>query len=127
PPQVQVLSPNGHEIATGPTLELRWSATDDGSVTGIDLLLSRNGGATYETIAANVPNTGSYTWTVGGVPSNTCLLRVVAHDDQGLTGSDVSDSPWAIQIVPPPPPNLQFLGTFGHNASDPGAFGGPDS
>jgi len=101
---VTVVAPNGGEVLTiGAQTTLRWTATDDHPLPTVTLDLSRDGGQSYETIAANVPNNGALDWTVpppqtnsGPAPNFTALLRVVARDDQGLSASDASDSPFAI-------------------------------
>ena len=71
----QVLSPNGGEVwPPGSTQKISWSATDNGSVSSIDIDLSTDGGATYPvTVATGLPNTGTYTWTVS---NNSTLSRI---------------------------------------------------
>jgi len=97
PPTVAVLSPNGGETdAVGDPVDLQWNATDDVFVSAVDLEISRDGGATYESVASGVPNTGTYTWTSTGPTSTEMLLRVTAKDDPGHTAVDVSDAVWAL-------------------------------
>ncbi|HEV8480014.1 MAG TPA: Calx-beta domain-containing protein, partial [Candidatus Eisenbacteria bacterium] len=97
PPTVAVLSPNGGETGgVGEPVDLQWNATDDVFVSAVDLEISRDGGATYETVANGVPNTGTYTWTSTGPSSTEMLLRVTAKDDPGHTSVDVSDAVWAL-------------------------------
>ena len=95
-PSATVLSPNGGvPLAVGSLATLQWIASDDVAVTGVDLLISRDGGASYsETIASGVANSGSYAWTVTGptVVSVQALVKVVAHDAGCNSGSDVSDA-----------------------------------
>ena len=99
-----VLSPNGGEaIAIGTPITLTWSMTGNtGSVSTVDLYISRDYGVHYTPIALGVPNTGSYDWTVDGPdpsPGNpifSSLFRVVGIDQAGNPGSDVSDTPFSI-------------------------------
>jgi len=93
-PTVQVTAPNGGEsVIVGANLDLSWTAADNESVTVVDLLLSRNGiGGPYEDIVDGVPNTGLYSWAVTGPPTDSALVKVVAHDLSANTGEDVSDS-----------------------------------
>lgn len=120
-PTVTVLFPNGGEsLALGSTATLRWHAVDDQGVTGVDLHLSRDGGLTYALLEPGVANTGAYEWHVGGPPSTTCRLRVVAHDANGLAGGDESNANWRI-VTPAGPNELTFVDTFGS-----GVLSGPD-
>jgi subtilisin family serine protease len=102
-PVCAVTSPNGGEInVIGTNINLTWNASDLYlGVTGVDLELSRTGvGGPYTTIATNVPNSGSFAWTVSGPATNNAILRVTAKDAAGNKGIDVSDAEWA--IVDPP-------------------------
>ncbi|MDZ4806398.1 MAG: Calx-beta domain-containing protein [Candidatus Eisenbacteria bacterium] len=102
-PSVAVLYPNAGEILqVGTDVTLQWNASDNNVVTGVDLLLSRDGGATFpEVLASNIPNTGSFLWTVTGPPSVIAeeVLLVRASDANCNVGSDVSDVPFQI-VVP---------------------------
>ncbi len=102
-PTAFVQSPNGGELlAVGDTHEIRWIANDDIGVTGVDLFLSRDGGATYpHTIGTGLPNTGSLLWTVPPGSSAHCRIKVVAHDADGNTGEDTSNGDFAISTVGP--------------------------
>jgi len=105
PPAVTVGFPNGGELlflSSTPLLE--WSVSATGPIASIDLDLSRDLGATWEPIAAQLPgDRRSYVWYVtppltGDAfgPTYTALLRVTATDDAGRSGSDVSNTGWAI-------------------------------
>lgn len=97
-PTVQVTRANGGEIFIATTNEnLTWSASDNNTVTNVDLQLSRTGaGGPYVTIASGVPNTGTYSWNVTLPPSNDCWLKVIATDGNSNTGSDISDAAFSI-------------------------------
>jgi hypothetical protein len=100
-PEVHVVEPNGGDtLIVGMDVTLRWTATDPAGVKSVDLLLSRDNGATQEEIAAGVPNTGSYDWHVTSpapcAVRPAALLTAVARDSAGNVGSDASDAPFAL-------------------------------
>lgn len=97
-PTAHVQAPNGGQtLLPNQTVTIEWLADDDVMVTGIDLQLSANGGASFPyTLAANLPHTGSWTWTVPDLCIAHARLRVVARDAQGRTGGDASDADFAI-------------------------------
>jgi len=97
-PVCAVTAPNGGEVlAAGAMANLTWSASDPYlGVTGVDLELSRDNGATWTTLATGIANTGSLPWTVTGPATGTALLRVTARDAAGNQGVDVSDGVWEI-------------------------------
>lgn len=106
-PTVHLTSPNGGEtVATGEVVEVRWTAADaaPGTVTTVDLLVSRNGAAgPFEPIATGLPNDSSYVWTVDGPTSGQVMFEVVAHDDDGNAGADLSDGVASIVVNPVTP------------------------
>ncbi|MCC6350454.1 MAG: T9SS type A sorting domain-containing protein [Candidatus Eisenbacteria bacterium] len=97
-PTVTLTSPVGGESwAIGSSHNVTWSAGDDIGVTAVDIAWSVNGGATFpDSIATGVPNTGSYAWTVSGLPSASARVRVVAHDGGGNLGADSSQANFTI-------------------------------
>ncbi len=98
-PTAYLKTPNGGGLPLQPaaTTTIEWLADDDVGVTGVDLWLSVNGGASYVyPIAQNVPHTGSYNWLVPNLYAPQAKVRVVARDAQGNTGADVSDATFAI-------------------------------
>jgi subtilisin family serine protease len=101
-PVVQVVSPNGGEqVMPGETMTLGWTATDSppGSVTAVDLQLSRTGpGGPFENLALGIANTGSFDWTVTDPITNgsAAYLRVLAHDTNANVGLDLSDAAFTI-------------------------------
>lgn len=125
-PTVHVVAPNGGEAyLVGATVSLQWTAVDDGSIASVDLLLSRNNGLSYSTLATGLANTGTYDWVATGPPSPQCRLMLRAHDDQGLTAEDQSDFTWSISSTSAPL-RARFLDTFGSCGPGSGQFGGPD-
>ena len=97
-PSCTVTSPDGGEaLAVGASVDLTWSAADPLiGVTGVDVELSRDDGATWSPIATGTANTGSLAWTVTGPATDHALLRVTARDAATNRGVDVSNAGWAI-------------------------------
>ncbi len=108
-PIVTVISPNGGEsYAGGSTQAITWSASDTGGLATnpIDLYFSSNGGAEWAVIATGEANDGTYSWTVPGVESDQCLVKVEASDAAGNVGSDTSDAVFSITITEETPPSV---------------------
>jgi hypothetical protein len=103
PAVVRVVSPNGSEtLSIDHEAVFEWLAADDVGVTSVDLLLSRTGAqGPFETIAAGIPNTGSFPWTVTGPEAPNAVFAVAARDDIGQVREDASDSPFTIEIYDP--------------------------
>jgi hypothetical protein len=103
-PTVTVTSPNGGETwLGGTTLNITWTVTDANfGATPIAIEYSINGGTNW-VVAANVANTGSYSWTVPNLSSSNCLVKVTATDLAGNIGSDISNAAFTItgDIVAP--------------------------
>ena len=97
PPVVSLASPNGGEtVAAGGTANINWSASDNVSVTTVDLDYTLNDGASWSGIVAGIANSGTYSWSVPNTPSAACRVRVTAHDGAGNAGSAISASVFAI-------------------------------
>ncbi|MGF1634391.1 MAG: agmatine deiminase family protein [Phycisphaerae bacterium] len=82
-------------LLAGQTHTIEWITDDDGptgaqGVQGVDILLSIDGGETFDTvIASNQPALGSLNWTVpAGIDTTLAMIRVVAEDADGNTGFD---------------------------------------
>jgi Carboxypeptidase regulatory-like domain len=66
----------GERWAVGSTQYVGWAST--GSIENVRVELSRDGGASWETLAASTPNDGALTFKVTRPESGRCLLRVSA-------------------------------------------------
>jgi hypothetical protein len=90
--RVAVNYPKSGEVwEVGNRYNIKWSASPgQNNSTLIDIKLSRNGGTSWETIADNLPNTGLYSWAVGGNLSTNCLIKVRAHDSAGNSAEAIS-------------------------------------
>lgn len=96
-PGISVASPNAAVTwAEGTPRTIQWTH-NLGAGSSVRLELSRNGGATWEVIAASVKNAttqnGSYIWTVNGPTTTAALVRISWLDGPA---SDVGDSTFTI-------------------------------
>jgi hypothetical protein len=95
-PSITVTSPNtGMSWAAGSQHSITWNH-NLGSPSSVRIELSRDGGATWESVAASVPNSatsGAFDWTVSGPLTATALIRVTWLDGPE---SDVSNTSFAI-------------------------------
>jgi|GEM_PF-1585750 len=114
-PSITVTAPNGGESwDAGTTQDITWTTTvGDGAITGVDLEYSTDGGSTYSTIVTGTADDGIYSWTVPDEHSSQCLVRATVHDDNGMTGSDVSDGSFDIVGIPPSPPGSLTVEHYG--------------
>jgi hypothetical protein len=93
-PVVTTVYPNGgEEFTTGENVVIAWTADDNTGVTTVDILLSADGGLTYdETIVEGTANGGTYSWAASSGYSTECRIRVIARDGAGLAAFDDSDA-----------------------------------
>ncbi|HMA47310.1 MAG TPA: immunoglobulin-like domain-containing protein, partial [Frankiaceae bacterium] len=101
-PAVALGAPNGGEVLIlGTSCSITWTpATDNCAVAGVDLVLSTDGGATWpDTLARNVPNTGTYAWSVAGSPTATARVRVAARDAAGNVAASSSAGDFALEGI----------------------------
>ncbi len=82
---ILVTTPAGGETLTvGQSFEITWSS---GGVTDVDIELSRDGGTTWEAVAAGIAAAdGAHGWTVTGPPANDCQLRLSDSADDDPIG-----------------------------------------
>ncbi|MCG8405209.1 MAG: agmatine deiminase family protein [Phycisphaerales bacterium] len=101
-PTAHVISPDGGELLTWDSdVDLQWAATDDLSVTSVDLLCSTDGGTTFpHVIATGETNDGHYEWNVQDLASNDAYVKVVAHDADTNSSDGVSANALSITCLP---------------------------
>ncbi|MFN8535244.1 MAG: DNRLRE domain-containing protein [Dehalococcoidia bacterium] len=101
-PQVQVLSPNGGErVSAGGTFTVTWTATDaDGGALSAIVQYSRDGGATWQALEADLTETSLPVETALLAGTDRALIRVMVTDGVN-TGSDQSDAVFAVERKPP--------------------------
>ncbi|NUP13111.1 MAG: hypothetical protein HOW73_44285 [Polyangiaceae bacterium] len=99
---VVVGAPDGGEsLAPGDPLEIRWATV--GNIPNVKIEVSYDDGATYSTIVASTPNTGSYPWTVPPIGTIHGLVRVSdvgnpSVNDESNAGFVIGNSP--IEVIP---------------------------
>ena len=97
-PTVTLTSPNGGEIwGQGESHAITWTAADNIAVSGVDLSVSTDNGASWASIVTGLSNTGSYTWNVHALPGSQTFVKATAHDAAGNTASDPSNAAFVIQ------------------------------
>ena len=90
PSLVRVTRPtSGEAMGIGHAVHIQWDAVDWNILyeTTVDIELSRDDGATWETVASGVANSGSYDWTVTGPPSESCRIAVRDHRDRTVSSA----------------------------------------
>lgn len=77
----KIVFPNGNdEIPVNSIQTIKWYTA--GNTQNVRILLSRDGGTSFETIIASTPNSGFFNWTVTGPETFAAVIKIV----------DVSDS-----------------------------------
>jgi hypothetical protein len=88
PASIELLSPNGGQtLAVGQHIEVQWSSVNLAG--GIEVTVSRDGGASWEIIDATTPNDGSKGWTVTGPATANAVFRVRSAVENAV--ADVGD------------------------------------
>ena len=92
-PSITVTAPNGGETwGVGTSQTITWTSL---GVSGpVMIELSRNGGSTYETLAASTANDGIESWTVMGLPTSNGLVRITSVNAPSVV--DVSNGQFTI-------------------------------
>ncbi len=94
-PTITVLAPNGHEKWLAKTSKtISWLNT--AFAQNVDVFLSFNNGLTWKTIANNLINSGTFTYTVPDTSADSCLVKVADH----ATGAPMDKSDHAFTIYP---------------------------
>jgi len=97
-PEITVTSPNGGETWTIGTMEkITWTSVSGSGEVNIEV--SRDGGAAWESIVETTADDGEYDWTVTLPASENCVIRVA--DAAGLA-LDHSDGLFTIKNPPQP-------------------------
>lgn len=101
-PSVTVSSPNGGETVTAESFfTISYSATDASGITGVNIYLSDDGGASYKPVARNITPGSGYSWFVPNRPGGFNRILVEAIDGAGNPGTDESDADFTVQGTPP--------------------------
>ncbi len=93
--RITITSPNGGEtLVIGDTYEITWTWDGQGVSNNLTIEYSTDNGQTWNLIADQQYNDGSYTWTVPDIETNQALIRITDADDSLIT--DTSDSTFTI-------------------------------
>jgi hypothetical protein len=96
-PIVDVLTPDGGEsIMVWDDYDITWTAVDPSGVDSVSILYSIDGGDTYELIASEEANDGTYSWSVPNVLTDSALVKIIAYDTNVTAGEGGSDSLFVI-------------------------------
>ena len=90
---ITVKAPNGGgTLGAGASTNITWETT--GTVENVKIELTTDNGDTWDSVTSELPNTGTYAWTVPMVSSDSCKIKV----SDVLSGgpSDESDSVFKI-------------------------------
>jgi hypothetical protein len=80
PDTITNVTPSGGVLNAGSNAVINWTNTS-GFTQNVTIELSTDGGATYPvTIATNIANTGSHTFTVPNLPTSQARIRVREHN-----------------------------------------------
>lgn len=93
-PSITVTSPTGGENwAVASEHEITWESA---GVESVRVELSRDGGGTWEELAASEDaGAGTYAWTVAGPCSPHCAVRVLSTSDAAVTGTSEEFTIWS--------------------------------
>jgi hypothetical protein len=87
-PSVIITSPVPYTtVSPRENLVITWSASDNVGVASVSLQYSLNGGTSWNPVAENQPQAGSYTWTIPEGSATTLNIKVIAKDRAGNCGS----------------------------------------
>jgi agmatine/peptidylarginine deiminase len=114
-PTANITVPRGGEAwVSGSTQTIKWNATDtnNGALSNVDLAYSANDGGSWTSIASAVPDSGSYSWNVPAVASESVRVRVTARAADGDTVIAISN---AIRVGPGTTTVLDFSSGAGVN------------
>ncbi len=94
-----VTAPNGGEaLVGGATQNITWSSsqTNSTAMNNVNISYTTDAGVTYNTIANNEANDGSYNWTVPSIDAAMVFVKVSGTDLVTVLASDSSDSEFSI-------------------------------
>jgi len=102
-PRQKLTTPNTGGTYGSGTVPVTWTTRSYACITDVDIEMSRDGGSTYELIAEDEANDGSYTWSIPpGEYGDQYRIRVKSFDEAGGVGMDTSDV--SFEIPEPCPP-----------------------
>ena len=124
-PSLTVTSPAaGAALYAGAPVTIAWS-TNMPAASAVSIELSRDGGSTFEILAAAAPNTGSFAWTATGPDSSAVVVRVAVSTPASVSansGTFAIAMP-SLTVTGPAAGALAYVGTpvtisWTHNLSE---------
>ncbi len=108
PPEITLTSPIGGEEWVAHTEEdITWTTEEtDDPISHVNLEYSADAGSSWTLIETDLPDTGTYTWTIPNENSVQCLVRATVVDTSGRQGENVSNEFEISGFPPVPPENL---------------------
>lgn len=108
-PQVTLLQPKiGARLRGGDEVTIEWVSTDDTGVVSQAVLLSLDGGHSFNALADELPGkAASLRWVVPNLNTTLARLRVVARDGADNLGEETHDGTFSIEIRPDRPALLR--------------------
>jgi hypothetical protein len=101
PPSVTVQFPNAAGVTLDGVQTIQWTGSDpDGEALAYSVLYSKDDGATWNAIAADITET-SFAVDFAAIPGSSSALIKVLASDGFHTASDVSDQPFSVPAKPP--------------------------
>ena len=86
-PEIILKGPNGGQTwNVGENNRITWSSVFLGDSVKIEI--SRDGGATWDSLTNNIANSGVYVWEVTGPGSENCLIKVIDTESGQADSSD---------------------------------------
>ncbi len=90
-PAVDLVAPDGTQVLEpGTNVDITWTQSDDIGVVHVEILLSTDGGVTFDYAVAEGPLNGTIDWTVPDLIGPTNRLKVTCHDAAGNSTEAVS-------------------------------------
>jgi len=113
---ITVITPNGDDQAPVGTLQtIRWASI---GITGdVNIELSRDGGATFQTIFSDQPANGFVNWSVSGPDTYQAIIKITSINDSTI--SDVSDYPFTIASGIQAKTGTHFKGNYNQSSISP--------
>jgi len=93
PPSVDISYPGNGKV--NDTISIQWTASDNMDDSPAITIQYRKGSGSWETLASNIANTGSYSWNTKNAENGAYYIKIIATDNAGNTGETIS-SPFTI-------------------------------
>ncbi len=100
---------SGNALRGGTTQALQWNTTELYPTTNtLSIEWSPDNGTSWSTLATNVANSGSYSWSVPSINTSQGLFRLTVVDSAGNSGSVTSSQNIIVDSAAPAAPNISL-------------------